>query len=154
MILKVLQAFKSELEKALGEDNNATPVILAPMAKGGNPSSEAIVVTLLTIEEEGMLRNSPSFVRATAGEERKSALPYNLYTMVSADFTNYDNALQKISAALQQVNKMPRLTLDENNHILIDFISLNLNTNLEMIHSLNPGRIPYFLLKFKIVPGP
>ena len=100
MIYKVLKILKDELG-----DNS----VIDDIAKGDSDAtsiSDRIVITLLNVEEEATLKNSPRFERITVqdhnGYVKKNPSAYlNLYVMISANRSTYENSLVDISKVIE-----------------------------------------------------
>ncbi|MDD2936951.1 MAG: DUF4255 domain-containing protein [Proteiniphilum sp.] len=64
--------------------------------------NEKLVVTLLRLEEEATLKNSPHVkVNENKSEYRNPPLHLNLYLLIAANFKNYDTSLISISKVIE-----------------------------------------------------
>ena len=64
--------------------------------------NEKLVVTLLRLEEEAPLKNSPHVkVNENKSEYRNPPLHLNLYLLIAANFKNYDTSLISISKVIE-----------------------------------------------------
>lgn len=63
---------------------------------------EKLIVTLLRLEEEATLKNSPHVkVNENKSEYRNPPLHLNLYLLIAANFKNYDTSLISISKVIE-----------------------------------------------------
>ena len=113
MIYKVLKVLRDDLDNEL---NPQDPVVLEPVdividniAREDNDAtsvSNKIVITLLSVEEEPALKNSPRYERKQPedpkGYVQKNPSAYlNLYVMIAANRDNYEMALKNISKVIE-----------------------------------------------------
>jgi hypothetical protein len=108
MIYETLQIIKEQLEAFLEEEGFGKIVLLDNIALWQSGSDDAsridgkVVLTLLKLEEESTLRNSPS-VQVVDGrtEYRNPEINLNLYLLISANCDTYDKSLSAISKTIQ-----------------------------------------------------
>ena len=108
MIYETLQIIKEQLETFLEEEGFGKIVLLDNIALWQSGSDDAsridgkVVLTLLKLEEESTLRNSPS-VQVVDGrtEYRNPEINLNLYLLISANCDTYDKSLSAISKTIQ-----------------------------------------------------
>jgi len=108
MIYETLQIIKEQLETFLEEEGFGKIVLLDNIALWQSGSDDAsridgkVVLTLLKLEEESTLRNSPS-VQVVDGrtEYRNPDINLNLYLLISANCDTYDKSLSAISKTIQ-----------------------------------------------------
>jgi len=108
MIYETLQIIKEQLEAFLEEEGFGKIVLLDNIALWQSGSDDAsridgkVVLTLLKLEEESTLRNSPS-VQVVDGrtEYRNPDINLNLYLLISANCDTYDKSLSAISKTIQ-----------------------------------------------------
>jgi Pvc16 N-terminal domain len=103
MIDKVLYVLRNVLDN--GEID--APIVVENISKednDGNTTTDRIVITLLSIEEEKTLKNSPRYERVQESNKyiKKSPPAYlNLYVMISANRNLYYESLENISKVIE-----------------------------------------------------
>lgn len=108
MIYETLQIIKEQLDKYLEEENFGKIVVLDNIALWESNSEDAsrisgkVVLSLLKLEEESTLKNSPG-VRVVDGKTEYENPPVNLnlYLLISANCDTYDKSLSSISKTIQ-----------------------------------------------------
>ena len=108
MIYETLQILKEQLEIYLDEAGLGKIVILdnvAMLESGSDGSSDLtgkVIITLLNVEEEISMRNTPAVqVVNNKAEYSNPPVNINLYCMVSANCDSYDNSLISISKTIE-----------------------------------------------------
>lgn len=113
MIYKVLKILRDKLDGELNipdpNSNNqeTVDVVIDNISKEDNDStaiSNKIVITLLSVEEETTLKNTPRYERLENPKRylKKNPPAYlNLYVMIAANRDNYQNSLQNISKVIE-----------------------------------------------------
>lgn len=108
MIYETLQILKEQLEKFLIDEGLGKIVVLENIAlweSGSEDSTKVdgkVVLTLLKMEEETTLRNTPNFkVRNGKTEYKNPPVHLNLYLLISANCDTYDKSLRSISKVIQ-----------------------------------------------------
>lgn len=108
MIHETLQILKEQLENYFVEAGLSKNIILENIALWESGAKDAdrldgkVVMTLLNIEEEQTLKNSPS-VKVVNGKSEYFNPPVNLnlYLMVSANCSSYELSLSSISRTIE-----------------------------------------------------
>lgn len=103
MIYNVLKSLKEELDQ-----NMIVPgIVIDDISKADNDTttiSDRIVITLLNIQEEPTLKNSPRYERIQDqdGYIKKNPSAYlNLYVIIAANRNTYENSLVDISKVIE-----------------------------------------------------
>ena len=69
---------------------------------GENPIEQKVVLSLVNIEEEKRLKNTPPYKKQNGEVEFINPPVYvNLYLLFSANFDNYNNALIRLSRVIE-----------------------------------------------------
>lgn len=156
MINKILKVLKDRLNLPNGLQDQAGEIaVVGNIAKHDDDTSNLdnkVVITLLSIEEETTMKNTPRYIKLNESNimERESPPAYlNLYVMISANKNTYDSALLNISKVIEifQANNM--LKYEANNVSENDFIF-----RIEL-HSVPFDQLSYIwgLLGGKIMPS-
>ncbi|WP_143884679.1 DUF4255 domain-containing protein [Chryseobacterium binzhouense] len=116
MINKVLTVLKDRLNLPNGLQDQAGEIaVIGNIAKHEDDTSNLdnkVVITLLSVEEESTMKNTPRYLKFNESEhimERESQPAYlNLYVMIAANKNMYDGALVNISKVIEifQVNNV------------------------------------------------
>ena len=119
MIYKVLKVLRDNLDTELNPQNPGSAILdpvdividnIAREDTDATAISNKIVITLLNVEEEPTLKNTPRYERKfPSGYVKKNPSAYlNLYVMVAANRDNYEIALKNISKVIEtlQVQKV------------------------------------------------
>ena len=108
MIYESLQIIREQLDNYLSAAGLTNLVVLENIALLESASENAdnvkgkVVLTLLNLEEESTLKNTPSFkVRDGKTEYRNPPVHLNLYLLISANCDAYDKSLRCISKTIQ-----------------------------------------------------
>lgn len=109
MVYESLEILKEQLATYFNEINLNRAVILQNIAlweQGGNEAASntnnKLIITLLRIEEEPTLKNSPSYrVRAFGVEYQNPPIHLNLYVLIAANFDNYEASLISLSKTIE-----------------------------------------------------
>ena len=108
MIYETLQILKEQLENYFSDIGLADSIILDNIAlweSGNNDSdrmSDKIVVTLLKLEEEATMKNSPHYKLTNSKTEYKNPpVHLNLFLLISANYQSYDKALRNIAKIIE-----------------------------------------------------
>ena len=108
MIYETLQILKEQLDKFLIDEGLGKIVVLENIALWESGSSNAtkiedkVVLTLLKLEEETTLRNTPNFkIKNGKTEYKNPPVHLNLYLLISANCDTYDKSLRSISKVIQ-----------------------------------------------------
>ncbi len=147
MIHTVLTILKTKL----GEN-----CVIADIANGDDVGDK-IVISLLNIEEEATLKNSPRFERAVPTTENpkgyvnKNPSAYlNLYVMISANKTTYEHSLISISEVIE-ILQANRVVKADKHEFKIQLHSLPLD-QLSYAWGLLGGKVmPSVLYKVSII---
>lgn len=124
MIYKVLKVLRDNLDTELNPQNpgSAVPdpvdIVIDNMAREDTDAtaiSNKIVITLLNVEEEPALKNTPRYERKLPnGYIKKNPSAYlNLYVMVAANRDNYEIALKNISKVIETLQAQKVLANEE-----------------------------------------
>ncbi|WP_299677225.1 DUF4255 domain-containing protein [uncultured Dokdonia sp.] len=103
MIYDVLRILKKEIGDYLKDENL---VVLDNIAKAEDASNtslnDKVIVTLLSTEEESILKNTPRHEVKNGTKIYKSGAAYlNVYMMVAANRSTYEKSLQSISKVVE-----------------------------------------------------
>ncbi|KQK25257.1 hypothetical protein AR438_12070 [Chryseobacterium aquaticum] len=165
MINKVLTVLKDRLNLPNGLQDQAGEIaVIGNIAKHEDDTSNLdnkVVITLLSVEEESTMKNTPRYLKFNESEnimERESQPAYlNLYVMIAANKNMYDGALVNISKVIEifQVNnvlKYNAVSDEENDFIFrIELHSVPFD-QLSYIWGLLGGKImPSVLYKISVV---
>ena len=108
MIYETLQILKEQLDKFLIDEGLGKIVVLENIALWESGSEVAtkvdgkVVLTLLKMEEETTLRNTPNFkIKNGKTEYKNPPIHLNLYLLISANCESYDKSLRSISKVIQ-----------------------------------------------------
>ncbi len=108
MIYETLQILKEQLDKFLIDEGLGKIVVLENIALWESGSTDAtkiedkVVLTLLKLEEETTLRNTPNFkIKNGKTEYKNPPVHLNLYLLISANCDTYDKSLRSISKVIQ-----------------------------------------------------
>ncbi|SMO64079.1 Protein of unknown function [Saccharicrinis carchari] len=108
MIFETLQILKEQLENYFAAINLEEDILLGNISLWESGSVEAkelngkVVFTLLNIEEESTLKNSPSFkVVNNKTEYRNPPVNVNIFLLVSANCNTYERSLRSISKTIE-----------------------------------------------------
>ena len=108
MIYEALQIISEQLDKYLSDAGLNNLVVLENIALLESASDNAdnvkgkVVLTLLNLEEESSMKNTPSYkVRDGKTEYKNPPVNLNLYLLISANCDTYDKSLRCISKTIQ-----------------------------------------------------
>ncbi|MGM0621098.1 MAG: DUF4255 domain-containing protein [Bacteroidota bacterium] len=109
MIYETLQILKEQLEKYFTEIGLGKIIVLENIAlwgSGDNTNEKKVegkvVLSLLKMEEETTLKNTPHFeVKDNKTEYKNQPVNLNLYLLVSANCDTYDKSLRSISKVIE-----------------------------------------------------
>ena len=108
MFYETLQILKEQLDKFLIDEGLGKIVVLENIALWESGSTDAtkiedkVVLTLLKLEEETTLRNTPNFkIKNGKTEYKNPPVHLNLYLLISANCDTYDKSLRSISKVIQ-----------------------------------------------------
>ncbi len=108
MIYETLQILKEQLDAFFVEAGLGKVIALENVAlwDSGNDKASSIedkvIITLLKLEEENTLRNSPNYTIVNGKTEYKNPpVNLNLYLLISANRDTYDKSLLSISRVMQ-----------------------------------------------------
>lgn len=108
MIYETLQILKEQLENYFTEIGLGKIIVLENIALWESGSDDAlkisdkVVFTLLKLEEEVTLKNSPHFtVKDSKTEYKNPPVHLNLYLLISANCDTYDKSLRSISKTIE-----------------------------------------------------
>lgn len=166
MINKVLTVLKDRLNlpKIGLQDQAGEIAVIGNIAKHEDDTSNLdnkVVITLLSVEEESTMKNTPRYLKFNESEnimERESQPAYlNLYVMIAANKNMYDGALVNISKVIEifqtnNVLKYNAVSDEENDFIFrIELHSVPFD-QLSYIWGLLGGKImPSVLYKISVV---
>lgn len=165
MINKVLTVLKDRLNLPNGLQDQAGEIaVIGNIAKHEDDTSNLdnkVVITLLSVEEESTMKNTPRYLKFNESEnimERESQPAYlNLYVMIAANKNMYDGALVNISKVIEifqanNVLKYNAVSDEENDFIFrIELHSVPFD-QLSYIWGLLGGKImPSVLYKISVV---
>ena len=108
MIYEALQIISEQLDKFLSDAGLKNLVVLENIALLESSSEHAdnvnnkVVLTLLNLEEESVLKNTPGIkIRDGKSEYRNPPINLNLYLLISANCDTYDKSLRCLSKTIQ-----------------------------------------------------
>jgi len=103
MIFEVLQIITEDVNGYLNSNSVSLDNIATVASEQGdtNGSTTDIILTLLNIQEEGTLKNTPNYsVNGTTVAYKNPIVNLNLYILFSANNTDYAESLRKLSSVL------------------------------------------------------
>jgi hypothetical protein len=108
MIYEALQIISEQLDKYLADSGLNNLVVLENIALLESTDDNAdnlkgkVVLTLLNLQEESALRNTPNFkVKDGKTEYRNPPVHLNFYLLISANCDTYDKSLRCLSKTIQ-----------------------------------------------------
>jgi len=108
MIYEALQIISEQLDKFLSDAGLNNLVVMENIALLESASENAdnvkgkVVLTLLNLEEESAMKNTPSYkVKDGKTEYKNPPVNLNLYLLISANCDTYDKSLRCISKTIQ-----------------------------------------------------
>jgi hypothetical protein len=108
MIYEALQIISEQLDSYLSTEGLSGLVVLENIALLETSSDNAekltnrVVLTLLNLEEETTLKNTPSFkIKDGKTEYKNPPVHLNIYLLISANCDTYDKSLRCISETIQ-----------------------------------------------------
>ena len=108
MIYETLQILKEQIDAYFAEIGLTDSIILDNIALWESGNSEAekltdkVVLTLLNLEEEATLKNSPYYkLNSLKTEYKNPPVHLNLFLLISANFQAYDRSLRSISRVIE-----------------------------------------------------
>jgi hypothetical protein len=108
MIYEALQIISEQLDSYLSTEGLSGLVVLENIALLETSSDNAekltnrVVLTLLNLEEETTLKNTPSFkIKDGKTEYKNPPVHLNIYLLISANCDTYDKSLRCISKTIQ-----------------------------------------------------
>jgi len=158
----VLAQLNQHIHQADDSPSGSTdPVILGNISQLDNPSistnlENKVVLTLVNLSEEATLKNDQTYTRTSSGHINYHNPPIylNLHLLFSANYTNYDTALKRLTqviiffqgknkftpasstGSLQNISPVADITLT------IDLMSLNLEEVNHMWGFLGGKQLP------------
>jgi hypothetical protein len=101
MLVPSLEYVRKTLEKYIGDANIDVSINSArKLADQGNPAG--IVISLVNVEEEGALRNTPNVRRSGLKTEYvEPPLYMNLYLLFAFDFAKYETGLAHLAKTIE-----------------------------------------------------
>ena len=106
MIDTAIKFINSQLKEYLAQLGNTEDVVAGNLATLKKENANAIIVSLINIEEETTLRNQKNFKKINNQLVRKSPPIYlNLFVMVAFSLEDYDNCLLRMSQTIQFFQK-------------------------------------------------
>lgn len=117
MISKVLNVLKDKLATEGGMGDGVVVADIAKHDDGTSGLNDKVVITLLNVQEEPTLKNTPRYNKVTEGQtilkyEKRDPAYINLYVMISANRSSYDKSLVSISKVIEvlQANNVLKYT--------------------------------------------
>lgn len=108
MIYETLHILKEQLEPFFEEEGLGKIIKLGNIALWESGSERAaelegnVIITLLKMEEESTLKNTPNFkIKDGKTEYRNPPVHLNLYILISANCETYDKSLQSVSTVIK-----------------------------------------------------
>lgn len=101
MLVPALEYLRKTLEKHIGDANVDISIASArKLAEQGNPAG--IVISLISIQEETALKNTPNVRRTGPRTEYVEPPVYlNLYLLFAFDFAKYDTSLAHLAKTIE-----------------------------------------------------
>lgn len=102
---------------SLNDGGSEQDVVLGNVAALDNTDASAdmekrLILSLVNIEEESTLKNTPNFTRSLTGITYRNAPVFlNLYMLVTAHFDSYESALERLSNTIQFFQSKSSFTL-------------------------------------------
>lgn len=122
MIFNALNQITKFINQVLAPVGLGNLVMLADVARHERPAGavgatdveEHILLTLINIEEENALKNNyPVQQIGSSLVTRQSALFLNLYVLLAANFTHYDEALKAVDAVLRVLQSHKKIRIQD-----------------------------------------
>jgi hypothetical protein len=152
MIYEALQIISEQLDKYLSDAGLNNLIVLENIALLESASENAdnvkgkVVLTLLNLEEESSMKNTPSYkVRDGKTEYKNPPVNLNLYLLISANCDTYDKSLRCISKTIQffQGKKVFTSTNTVYNRINVAFDVLDYFKFILELHTLSLEELNY-----------
>lgn len=172
MVYPVLKFLAEQLNAYIDEVKSPGDLVVYPYAILQNiarldekalANTENLIISLLNISEESTLKNNPEYirVRSAVAEYGNAPLNVNLFIMVSAIMTKYENALTYLSHALtffqgkNTFNRQNSITevdgLPEDFHIILDIYSLTFEQLNYVWSTLGGKQYPFICYKLRLL---
>jgi hypothetical protein len=123
-------------------------------------AEEKIILSMVNIEEEATLKNSTHFYKNAQGIAYHNPPIYlNLYMLVSAHYKNYEDALSRLSQAIQffqgktsfNVKNSPDASLPDDLQLHLELFSLSFEQLNHLWGALGGKQMPSVLYKVRLV---
>lgn len=123
-------------------------------------AEEKIILSMVNIEEEATLKNSTHFYKNAQGIAYHNPPIYlNLYMLVSAHYKNYEDALSRLSQAIQffqgktsfNVKNSPDATVPDDLQLHLELFSLSFEQLNHLWGALGGKQMPSVLYKVRLV---
>lgn len=160
MIKHALEYISEELAFALGLD--ISDVILDNIQKIQEKQAQGLVISLLNVEEESTLKNTPHYIRKNNQLLYKEPPVYlNLNTLLAFEFEDYGTSLQRIAETVDFFQSKKWFTAEneraanpfpaELHKLILDLQQMNFE-QLNHIWSISGGaHFPSLLYKIRLV---
>ena len=152
MIYEALQIISEQLDKYLSDSGLNNLVVLENIALLESTNENAdnlkgkVVLTLLNLQEESALRNTPNYkVKDGKTEYRNPPVHLNFYLLISANCDTYDKSLRCLSKTIQffQGKKVFTSTNTVYNRNNVAFDVLNYFKFILELYTLNLEELNY-----------
>lgn len=152
MIYEALQIISEQLDKYLSDEGLNNLVVLENIALLESASENAdnlkgkVVLTLLNLQEESALRNTPNYkVKDGKTEYKNPPVHLNFYLLISANCDTYDKSLRCLSKTIQffQGKKVFTSTNTVYNRTNVAFDVLNYFKFILELYTLNLEELNY-----------
>lgn len=123
-------------------------------------AEEKIILSMVNIEEEATLKNSTHFYKNAQGIVYHNPPIYlNLYMLVSAHYKNYEDALTRLSQAIQffqgkasfNIKNSPDQALPDDLQLHLELFSLSFEQLNHLWGALGGKQMPSVLYKVRLV---
>lgn len=173
IIVEQLNHYIKSVEGA-SQDTSADPVILGNMAMskiaGGDDSNleERIVVSLVNVEEESSLKNTPNIKKVGLQSiELQPPVHVNLYLLFAANLSNYSLAIEYLLRVMEffqskkifKFKNAPIASVDPNLierqgeiEICIELHTLSFEQLNDLWGSLGGRQVPFVMYRARLIP--
>ncbi len=168
LILRELRAF---LTASSASESNDAPdfVVLGNIAMADAPDltppiRERVVISVVNIAEESTFKNAPHFERAGTTTRYRNAPKYlNLFVLFSANYTNYETALRRLSQVVTFFQGKNVFTLQDSPtpstvddpiaemRLIMEMFALSFEQVNYLWASLGGKQMPFVMYKVRLV---
>lgn len=175
MLAEVTSLLLDQLNQYMHQEDGDPPGTSDPAVGGniaqidqqeiGNALENQLVLTLINVEEEAALKNRPAAVREPDDQllYRNPPLALNLYLLFSANYRNYQTALQRLAQVLTFFQGKQRFTTANSPgagqglephvelSLTMDLLSLSFEESNHLWGSLGGRQLPFAIYRGRLV---